>query len=509
MKALSYLIYKKIKNYFIDYRYNVSKLAILFIFIILIIFSFYSSKFNFAKRDISELYALIFLFYLSTFIVGSVQGLRAGTAFFSKADMKFLFASPIKSRMVLLYGILKQTGISFCIGLLLLLTLPWIKQIYDMTFANLVILLVCYLIVILTSNITAMAIYLFASDDVDKQKFVKNIIYIFCALIFVVILLPAIAKIMTGKSILQAIVLASSAPVISLIPIAGWMQVLTVSWIIKNKIMFVISIIPTIAYILSTIIIILKLRSDYYEDVICRLEIKNNPQNAPSVELIKKTGLKRGRKSSVFFYKQILENKRRGDLFFDKYSVFYILAAFIFALFTQDKTLAPLFIFTVILSVFSTSPARCVEEFGSPFMYLIPAGIFKKLIFICAENFFKIAAESVIIFLLAGLVMKASITDIIICIIARITFGILYITVRILCEKFIKANTNKIVTIILYFSVFIMISIPGVLIGALLKDAYPVVSQLGCIMAVSAIWNIFSSILIVYICREMLSYQEL
>ncbi|NMC55700.1 MAG: hypothetical protein GYA50_00545 [Eubacteriaceae bacterium] len=509
MKALFYLIYKKIKNYFIDYRYNVSKLAILFIFIILIIFSFYSSKFNFVTRDISELYSLIFLFYLSTYIVGSVQGLRAGTAFFSKADMKYLFVSPIKSRLVLLYGILKQTGISFCIGLLLLLTLPWIKQIYNMTFANLVILLVCYLIVILTSNITAMAIYLFASDDTDKQKLVKNIIYIFCALIFIVILLPAIAKILTGKSILQAIVLASSAPVISLIPIAGWMQVLTISWIIKNNVMFIISIIPTIAYIFSAVIIILKLKSDYYEDVICRLEIKNNPQSAPSVEIIKKTGLKRGRKSSVFFYKQILENKRRGDLFFDKYSIFYILAAFIFALFTKDKTLAPLFIFTVLLSVFSTSPSRCVEEFNNHFIYLIPSGIFKKLIFICAENFLKTAAESTIIFLLAGLVMKASIANIIICIAARITFGILYITVRILCEKFIKANTNKIITIILYFSAFIMISIPGVIIGALLKNLYPIMYQPGFILIVSSIWNIFLSILIVYFCREMLSYQEL
>lgn len=509
MKALSYLIYKKIKNYFIDYRYDISKLAILFIFIILIIFSFYSSKFNYNIRDISELYSLIFLFYLSTYIVGSCQGLRTGTAFFSKPDMKYLFSSPIKSRLVLTYGILKQTGISFCIGLLLLLTLPWIKQIYDMTFANLIILLVCYLIVIFTSNITAMAIYLFSSDDIDKQKLVKNIVYIFCALIFFLILLPTIAKIMTGKGILEAIVLASSAPVISLIPIAGWMQALTASWIIKNKIMFVLSIIPTIVYIFTVIMIILKLKSNYYEDVICRLGIKNNPMDAPSIEVIKKIGLKKGRKSSVFFYKQILEDRRRGNILFDKFSIFYILAAFAFALFTKDKSIVPLFVFTVLLSVFSTSPARCIEEFNSHFIYLIPESIFKKMTFICAENLFKIASESTIVFLAAGFMMKTSITDIIICVAARITFGILYITIRILCEKFIKANTNKIITIILYFSAFIMISIPGVGVGILLKDMYPALSQLGCVLLISSIWNIVSSILIVYFCREMLSYQEL
>lgn len=509
MKALFYLNYKKTKNYFIDYRYNISKLAILFIFIILIIFSFYSSKFNYNKRDISELYSLIFLFYLSTYIVGSVQGLRCGTAFFSKPDMKYLFTSPIKSRLVLIYGILKQTGISFCIGLLLLLALPWIKQIYDMTFTNLIILLICYLIVILTSNITAMSIYLFSSDNEEKQKLLKNIIYVFCALIFLLIFLPTIAKIMIGKGILEAIVLASSAPVISLIPIAGWMQALTASWIINNEIMFIISLIPTIAYIFTSVIIIVKLRSDYYEDVICRPEIKNNPINAYSTEIIKQTGLKKGRKSSVFFYKQILEDKRRGNIFFDKFSVFYISAAFIFTLFTKDRSLAPLFLFTVLLSVFSTSPTRCVEEFNTHFIYIIPESIYKKFTFICAENFLKIAAETAIVFLIAGLIMKSSAIDIAVCITARITFGLLYITVRILSEKFIKANTNKIVTIILYFSAFIMISMPGIGFGTLFKNVYPAISQLGIVLIVSSAWNILSSILIVYFSREMLSYQEL
>jgi hypothetical protein len=512
MKAVLYLIYKKIRNYLIDYRYNISKLAILLLFIVLIIFSFYSIKTDLAVRDVSELYALIFVFYLSTYIIGSSQGLKPGSGFFNKPDMHFLFSSPIKQRIVLSYGLARQTGASLYICVLLMLALPWIKKIYDISVPALIILLICYLIAVIVSNITAEVIYLYSNGDKDKQNFIKKIIYIFCALIFSLIVLPAIAKILTGKSLFEATVLALSAPIISLIPIAGWLQVLTASWFIENKAMFIVPLIPIIAYIVTAEAIIRKLDTDFYDNIICNDKIKNNP--ADSINILNadknlKTGFRRGKKAGVFFYKHIIENRRKGIFLFDKYSVLYITLTFVFALFTKSKGLAPVFALSVLLMIFSSSSSGCVDEFKNYFIYLIPAGPVSKILYVCIEDFLKTAAETAIIFLLAGFVAKASAADMVICFLARLSFSMLYITVRILAERFNKVSVNRIIAVIVYFAAFIVISLPGLGIGILLKNAFTAISQTSCVLTAALIWNVASSALAVYFCRDLLSYAEL
>lgn len=509
MKAVLYLVKKQFKNYLINYKYNISKLAILVIFTVFLMLSLYSDKVNIAQRDLSELYSICFAFYLTTFIIISCQGLRPGLVYFNNADIGLLFPSPIKQSLVLLYGFAKKTWISLYLAILVLLLLPWLKVLYDISLSSLIIILICYITVIAASVLTAMIIYLYSDNNKYRQNLIKLIIYIFCAFIFFIIALPALVKIMTGKSILQAVVLSSSAPIISLIPVAGWLQALTASWFIKNKVLLIISAIPLLVYIFISILIILKNKSNFYEDVICRSEVKNNPNDSEHIsKTSNENALKKGRKASAYFYKQIIENKRQGILFFDRYSAFYVILTLIFALFAKEQGLIYIFAFSVFISALSTSAKNCINEFDKHFIYMAPYPVYKKLFYICAYNILKIAAESGLVFVLAGLIVKAPVLDIAVCILARISFGILYIATGVIIEKLIKTNINRIILTILHYLAFLTISLPGLAAGLLIAAELNKLAFISCIFLTMTVFNIIAIVLILLLSKNLLNYAR-
>lgn len=520
MNALQYLFFTKLKNYFKSYRQNISRLIVLVLFIALLVLSFFSSKGNVtAVRDISELYSILFALYLFAFLMGSIQGLNSGASFYTLSDVNILFLSPIHSKLILLYGLIKQMGTSLFVGLFLLFQYSWLHNLYGISISDLLVILLCYALSIFASNLTAMVIYSFSSQDPQKQKLVKYIVYAFCILIGVIIFLPAMAKIMTGKSLLEAVVLSSSAPIISLVPVAGWLQVLTASWIIGNKAMFVFALLPVLVYLLVAVWLFLKLHSDFYEEVLLATERRHSTlsnakegriaDNAPQKIKLEKTGIRRGSGASVLFYKQLLENRRSRVFLLDKFSLIYIAITIAIALMIKQDGLIPVFALSVYLSIFSTAFSRSLKELTLHYAYLIPAKPALKLLAIFTESILKTAVESTIIFIIIGLIYDASVAEILICIFARTSFGILFLAVNILIEKFLKGAMSRVIMIVLYFIILAVLGAPGIIIGVLLSNTISAISTFNFVLIISFIWNILASAGIGYLCRDLLQYPNI
>ncbi len=519
MNALWYLFLIKLKNHFKGYKKNIPKLIVLVLFIALIIVSFFSAKGgNGAARDISELYSILLALYLFAFIAGSVQGLHSGATFYTLSDVNILFLSPINSKLILLYGLIKQMGASLFVGFFILFQYSWLHNLYGISFADLLIILLCYSLSIFASNVTAMVIYSFSSHDPEKQKLVKYILYAFCLLIGIIIILPAIVKILMGKSMLEAFVLSSSAPIISLIPIAGWLQVLTASWIIENKVMFIFSLIPVIIYLLMAVWIFFKLHPDFYEEVLLATEIRHTAQSnakmgkvaeaVPQKIRLEKTGINKGSGASVFFYKQLLENKRSRILLVDKNFLIYFFITLIFALAMKKIGIVAVFAFSVYMMIFSTALSRGIKELTMHYAYLIPVKPALKLLAVFMESILKMSIESTITFLIIGLLYKASAGEIILYIFARIGFGILFLAGNILVEKVLKGSMSKVIMITLYFIILIILGLPGIVIGILLSHLLSVASTVSFVFLISFLWNLLASAGIGYLCRDLLQYPN-
>jgi hypothetical protein len=363
-----------------------------------------------------------------------------------------------------------------------------------------------------------MVIYSFSNHDPQKQKLVRFILYAFCIVIGIIIFLPAIAKILTGKSMIEAFVLASSAPVISLVPVAGWLQVLTASWIIGNKVMFIFAFIPVIIYLLIAVWIFFKLHPDFFEEVLLATEMRHTAQsnammgkvaeNTPQKIKLNKTGIHKGSGASVFFYKQILENKRSRVMLVDKNFLIYFFITLIFAFAMKKIGIVAVFTFSVYMMIFSTALSRGIKELAMHYAYLIPVKPAFKLLAIFMESILKMTVESAITFFVIGLLYKASASEIILYIFARIGFGILFLAGNILMEKVLKGSMSKVIMITLYFIILIALGLPGVLLGILLSHLLSVASAVSFIFMISFIWNIFVSVAIGYLCRDLLQYPH-
>ena len=120
MNALKYLFFTKIKNTIKDLENHPAKLVLVIIFIglmALVIFSSNVEHLDLNKlRDINELYAIIFALYSFTFILNAMTGFTSGASFYSMADINILFMSPISSKKILIYGLIRQMGTSLWIG---------------------------------------------------------------------------------------------------------------------------------------------------------------------------------------------------------------------------------------------------------------------------------------------------------------------------------------------------------------------------------------------------------
>ena len=114
MNAIGYLMRKEIKNGFKELLHKPAKLVLYIVitafFVVMLVMGAFSASERQHAMDIRYLqagYLALLIFFLCSNLYA---GLQRGATFFSMSDVNYLFVSPLSSKRILIYGLIKQMG---------------------------------------------------------------------------------------------------------------------------------------------------------------------------------------------------------------------------------------------------------------------------------------------------------------------------------------------------------------------------------------------------------------
>ncbi|HHU22745.1 MAG TPA: hypothetical protein GXZ52_04915 [Clostridiales bacterium] len=519
--ALSFVLLTKLKNQIKSLAKSPGKLIYAVILIVLLGVTLFSGG-KAAEdperviRDIRELTAGITAMYTVLFLLVVNNGFNQGGRLFSLPDVNLIFTAPISRQRVLFYGLFQQMGTSLLVGLFILFQYSWLHNLYDISYGVLLIILVGYGITTFLGQVTAMVIYSFTSSGDKIRGRVKAGYYAVIGAFAAYVLLYAAGD---ASNMLPRLVEAINSLAVRLLPVAGWMG-WAVSGLITGKLSgLLIGLGISALYLLLVVLLIIYTKLDYYEDVIKSAELAHSAITAQKegavAEVAQKNvrvgrmGIGRGFGADAIYYKHLLENRRSRTLVISTTSLIWAACIILFALFLRNEGIAPVFVFATYMQIFSVALGRLNRELTKPYIYLIPEPPFSKLLQAIREMLPSSLLEAVIIFIPVAFIIKLSPVVTGLCIIARLSFSLLFTGGNILLER-IWSGASKALVILMYFVVMVLLAAPGIALAVVLSVTGSIfVSEDVTILASLIICNIPVSLLVIYLCRNMLQYAEL
>lgn len=517
MKSLTYLFFTTMKNSLLELKHNPGKLIFTILMIALIGFTMWSGNMGSAHaetvRPMNELLAMAFVLFLGVFGFGCAAGLQSGASFYSLADVALVFHAPISQKKVLIYGLVKQLGSSIMVALFLLFQYGWLSTTYGISLPFFLAVLVAYIFTFFCGQLTAMVIYCFSSGNEMKRKFIKLMLIG----IFAVILVPPLFAAITAVDRLSAVVAILTSGGYGFVPVAGFMLTALSGLAAGKYIALVFGLVMAVLYMALLILILLQMRTDFYEDVLVATErtasaITNKREGKvqdvlPSQIKTGKTGIAGGLGASVFFWKHQLESRRARVLLFDGMTLIFAAVSIGFSWFMREGGLLAGFAFATYMQLFGVSSGRWVRELLLPYVYLIPESSFKKLMWTLADSAWRLLPEAMLVMIPIGLICKEGVEIIILAVFARAAFGALFIAGNLLCERLLGSVQSKTLMIMFYFFMMIAVAIPGLVLAIILASLSG--GSIAVALGVLSLWNILLAVVLTYLCRDVLENAEL
>lgn len=513
MSALSYLTLKKLKNRVKEIFRKPSQLILLVIVVLLICFTaFTSTSGHYGEyRSIDELYSLVMLLYTAVFILASKNGFSNGASIFSMADVNLIFVSPFKNTKVLFYGLLSQLGRSLTLGLFILYQSSLVRSTYGVDYKALVYIFIGYGITVFLSQMTAMLIYSLTSSDDKKCRIAKGIFYSVIGG-FVGILLSGCIR--NGGINLPNLVASSNTWIMKAFPVSGIMS-LAVEGMLESKYSFVLyALIYCIVFVAVFYGIVYFTAKDFYEDVLKSAEVSftaitsrkegKAQEAAPRNVKVGKTGLNKGFGASVLYEKHKIENRRSRTLLVSGTSLVFIVLTAVYCYVMPEPV--GIFALNVYMLTIGVGTGRWAKELLLPYVYLIPEKSSVKLFHILREQLPQIATESILCFIPVFFILKLGIFETAAMILARITFGFLFIGVNLILQRFMGSSDKKFLVITVYFILTMLFSIPAMGVGAFMGMYLPFNMEFAYFSMAAA--NVAVATIILICCRNILEYAD-
>lgn len=519
--ALGYLLRTKMRNQLLSFFKKPIRIVYVVIVLGLLAMTFIGGKSGAAEpdrklRDISELTAGINALFILIFSTTFNSGLKNGGTFFKMSDVNFLFPSPLSKRSVLFYALVQQMWSSLLIGIFILFQYSALHVNYNLSALGLILIFLTYSLVTFLSQTFAMFVYTYVSDS-DKKRNIAKIIF------YAVILLPisyAGLQVLQNKSaIIPALAKAGNGLPVLVFPFAGWLGGFT-GGILKGE-YFEAAVYLAVCAVAFFVMLTAMSRSkrDYYEDVIASAESIQSitgaakdgvaPESAPRHIKVGRTGIGRGEGSSVLFFKHLLENRRLSKIMVSPMSIMFTLISIGFSLFIKDGGIFPVFAFSIYIMIFSVAVGRFNRELTKPYIYLIPEPPMKKMIYALAETFPTQLVESSLIFIPISVIMGIDFTLCIVCIVARVAFSAVFLSAGIAIERIWGGSLPKLAGVFLYFLVDILMVLPGAGLAYLVSlTGFQIISSDITAILCLTVSNILVSLLVLYLCRNVLQYAE-
>ena len=523
---LVYLTLTKLKNQLIGVVKSPAKLAYGVFLIAIFALSAFSGKSMEVEelRNPQELTAILTIFYTFMFLMVFSTGSASNTPMFTLSDVTLLFPAPLSSNKILSYGLARQLGLSLVLGFFILFQYSWMNSLYGVTYGGLLLIIIGYALCLFFAQLAAMAVYTRTSGKENASKTIQ-----YC-LIGVVVLYVAWAAFTCRNDLITLANCGSYEPLLAsgsaflstlpgiLFPVSGWSAGLVSAIAAGNW--------PLVGLFAGLLIVlfgvllglILTCKNNYYEDVLQTAETAQSAITAqkegqlnevvPKNVRVGKSGLGKGWGASAIYYKHRVENRRSGVLLISNMSLLFCVIILVFSFFMREEGIVPVFAFATYMQLFSVALGRFNRELIKPYIYLIPEPPLKKLLYALKESLLTDAMEALVLFVIVGLVMGASPVEIVFCVLARISFALLFTAGNVLVERVFGMVSSKALIFLFYFLALLLMAVPGIVLAVVLSVVVPVFTVAVALAGMTAV-NVVIGVLVLWLCRNLLQYAEL
>lgn len=522
MNALIYVMVHTLKNKILLLK---KKPALLILYLLIILsgvamvmfyFSGLNSNNSNGYADIRILYAIVAAVGLLFAYIFVNVGLSTGGTLFTMADVSLLFVSPISSRRILFYGLIKQMGTALLTSIFIAYQLPNLERAFPVKGIMVAGLFLIYGIIIFFCQLLSMAIYIFSNGKPHR----KRLVLVFFLCILAVVGAVVLVQYSRSGSIIKALMEAVGSTVFGFTPVIGW-AVMFIKAIVEQNLLFII--LSLGLFIVSTILLIAYFtagNADYYEDVLLSTEYNftklqaakegRTLRNTKKLKVDKEdTGLRKGKGASAIFYKQVVELRRESKwVFIDKYTILAAAGAGIACYFQKSSYmgLVILGILVYLLFIFNIR-GRLSLELMKPYIYLVPVKSINKLLAATGTSLLKPFIDGLIIFTVVAIVLKTNPLENLFLAFAYGASGSIFVSFTVLFQRFFGAHPNKILSAFFGIGLFTVLVVPAIVLVIagvfLLPPALTFMAALPYI-----IWSLLITALVFLICGNIFETGE-
>ena len=418
------------------------------------------------------------------------KGLKQGSTFFAMPDVNFLFTSPIRPQAVLLYGVVRQMGISAMATIFMFFQVPNMRNMLHLDATGIFAVISGWFIIMVCSQVVSLCIYSLTAPYPMRRKIGNYVLYG----IIGVVVLGLVGYLLSRGGDMQAVLDYFSLPVIDYVPLVGWINAYMMGLIAGDTLKAIVFLLLTLFFPVLGIVLVQRTNSDYYEDVLqaterthlMKLAVKDGKNGARNMNQNVRAGksglVGKGQGASIFFYRHLTEQRRTGVFLVDKGSIVVIVGAviggIIFRNLSAEGEITP-FVSSLIafaalsyILYFLTVTGKFTQELTRPFIYMVPEPGILKLFYSNLTTVLKSLIEGIIAFtiltILAGLpwwyAPMAAFT--------YASLSQLYISMSILTQRILGGSNSKILSTILYLVSASILLIPGAAIFGILQAVF-------------------------------------
>lgn len=538
MSAILYMVRKDVKNRIVALFRHPAKLIMYLLLAALLAFSLINvalaptAELGETFADIRILHGAYFgilLFFMGMLVLNALQ---KGTTFFGMADVNLLFVSPLSPRKILAYGLAKQMGRTLLMVFFFLFYGAMLAQTFGIVWTDTLALVIGSAVALFVVQLLSLLLYNVTNGHPGRIRTAKCILYLYFAVVVGIVALEFTA----GGSTLEALLAGVSSPKLEYLPLVGWIKAACFGYIDGDTGKMLLYIALTLLAAVLCIVVFVRGKVDYYEDVLQTTEqtqaqkdaIKKQG-NAGMVNMPGKnkklkvtvTGLNRGWGANAFFYRHLCEARRRSKLVFvDSTTALMVainlgMAFFLGRVWEADGEKMASGMMLLIATLFSTyllfffnMAGAWSRELLKPYLYLVPESPFAKLIWAAMTTLLKPVVDGAILFTVMGIYLKASPWTALLGFLLYASMGAIYIAGDVLAERVIGKSANRGLIMMLYMLFLVLLVLPGVVVSIVLLVLFLDVAPAILLVLPAVVWNLIASAGVFYFCRNMLDNSE-
>ncbi len=131
----------------------------------------------------------------------------------------------------------------------------------------------------------------------------------------------------------------------------------------------------------------------------------------------------------------------------------------------------PVFIMATYLQLFSVALGRFNKELLKPYIYLLPERPLTKMLHALRESLPSAVLEAVLIFVPVYFIIGMNVPELLLCILARISFTMLFIAGNVIVSRVWSGSSSKVIVMMLYLFIMLLLAAPGVVLATVVSVA--------------------------------------